>query len=70
MLFAFLMDQILFAFNKEMKKAFEAAYKCYRYLWEKLRGLFDHYLIPNLETLYASVFQPPPLVRLLSVIIA
>ena len=60
MLLAFLFDQILFAFNAEMKKAFDKTSKTYRYLWEKLRSLFDGCLVSSLEALYQSVFQPPP----------
>ena len=60
MLLAFLVDQILLAFNGEMKKAFEKTSKTYRYLWQKLRSLFDEWTVDSLETLYLSVFQPPP----------
>lgn len=60
MLLAFLVDQILFACNREMQKAFAYQNKTYRYLWEKLRSLFNEWKIDGLESLYHAVFQPPP----------
>ena len=60
MLLAFLMDQILFAFNVEMKRAFEHMNQTYRYLWEKLRSLFDWCIVSGLEGFYQAVFEPPP----------
>lgn len=60
MLLAFLFDQILFAFNKEVKKAFEKTSSTYRYLWQKLKSLFEEWIVDSLEKLYLSVFKPPP----------
>ena len=60
MLLAFLMDQILFAFNIEMQRAFEKMHETYRYLWEKLRSLFDGCIVSGLEAFYKAVFEPPP----------
>ena len=59
MLLAFLFDQILFAFNVEMKKAFDKKSKTYRYLWEKLRALFDGCIVSSLEALCQSTKTCP-----------
>jgi len=60
MLLAFLVDQILFACNREMQRAFAYKSKTYRYLWERLRSLFNEWKIDSLESLYYAVFQPSP----------
>lgn len=60
MLLTFLFDQILFAFNVEMQRAYAEMNKTYRYLWEKLRSLFNEWVVSSLELLYQAVFQPPP----------
>jgi hypothetical protein len=60
MLAAFLFDQILFACNKQVRQAFETMHSCYRYLFEKLRRLFDEYHISSVEAMYEAVFKPPP----------
>jgi len=64
MILAFLVDQILFAFNCEMKKAFEHSYSGYCYLWRKLRGLFDFFIISSLESFYEAIFKPPPKIKI------
>ena len=60
MLLAFLVDQILFAFNAQMQRAFEKEHKTYRYLWETLRSFMNTYLVPSLERFYEAVYEPPP----------
>jgi len=60
MLLAFLVDQILFAYNQDMRRAYQACSSTYRYLWEKLRSLFNEWIVNSLESLYQAVFQPPP----------
>jgi hypothetical protein len=60
MILAFLMDQVLLAFNTEMKHALSKMHGRYSYLWQKIRSLFDEWVVDRLETLYLSVFQPPP----------
>ncbi len=54
MMLAFLIDQIqqrcCGLFNRAMEKA-----QSRRRLWQKIRGLFQHYLIPEWEALYRAV---------------
>lgn len=62
MMLAFLIDQIQQHCCQLFQKARQKAqYK--RYFWEKVRGLFSHYLIPHWEALYSAIafgLQPTP----------
>ena len=53
---ALLVDQVLLAFNVEMRKALMKTHGRYAYLWKQIRSLFDEWIVDSLETLYLSVF--------------
>ena len=63
MILAFLFDQILLAFNKDVQKALEKAGR-FSYLTDKLQGLFHWFTIDNLEIFYRAIFEPPKRVKL------
>jgi len=54
MMLAFLVDQVQQHCCLLLQRAKQNA-KRNKYFWEKVRGLFLHYLLPDWETLYKSI---------------
>lgn len=54
MLLAFLIDQVQQRFNQTFRRAWKTA-GSKRALWERVRGLFQNFLLPSMEAVYAAI---------------